>query len=137
METVLEIIQGDVFTERAVMDIAMLVRKCGKVNDIISFAGNRVYIRTSDDESALQYMHTAKDLIDFDLGELVSNKKEHGLNLTYKLKHVALPTMIMKALYFSDSIVFKNVEFDVTAVSDSLRFIVGDFGASFAEEVLK
>lgn len=45
--------------------------------------------------------------------------------------------MITKALYFSDSIMLKNVDFDVTAVSDSLRFIVGDFGAGFAEEVLK
>lgn len=137
METVLEIIQGDVYIERAVMDIARLVCKCGKVNDVISFAGNSVYIRTSDDKSVLDYMHTVKDSFEFRLGDVISTKKKHGLHLTYMYRNVSLPTMIMKVLHFSDSIMFKNVEFDVTAVSDSLRFIRGDFGASFAEEVLR
>lgn len=137
METVLEIIHGDVYIESAVMDIAMLVRKCGKENDIINFARKGVYIHTSDEEGILEYMQGAKNLFDFTIGGIVSTKKEHGLNLIFKYNHVALPTMIMKVRRISDGSMFKNVEFDVTVIDDNLTFVRCDFGASFVEGVLK
>lgn len=138
METALEIIEKDSLARVAVMYIAQTVRKCGKVGDVISLSGKNIYIRTSDDESTLSYMRILKDFFEFNLGEVVSTKKEHGLHVTYNwYEDVVLPTMIMKVRRLSDGVMFKNVEFDVSAIDSDLTFIRDIFGVSFAEEVLK
>lgn len=137
METVLEIIKRNSTVENAVMYIAKAVRKCGKVNDVISFSGKNIYIRTSDDESTLSYMHELKDFFEFRLGETISTEKEHGLHLELLYYNVVLPTMIMKVYRLSDGVTFKNVEFDVSAIGSDLKFVRDIFGASFVEEVLK
>lgn len=137
MQTVFEIIKGNSTVENAVMYIARAVRKCGKVNDVISFSGKNIYIRTSDDESTLSYMHELKDFFEFRLGETISTQKEHGLHLELMYYNVVLPTLIMKVHRLSDDIMFKNVEFDVRAIDDDLTFVSDIFGASFAWEVLK
>nr|DAF31586.1 MAG TPA: hypothetical protein [Caudoviricetes sp.] len=137
METVLEIIKRNSTVENAVMYIAKSVRKCGKVNDVISFSGKNIYIRTSDDESTLSYMHELKDFFEFRLGGTISTDKEHGLHLELLYYDVVLPTMIMKVHRLSDGVMFKNVEFDVSAIGSDLKFVRDIFGASFTEEVLK
>lgn len=137
METVLEIIKRNSTVENAVMYIAKAVRKCGKVNDVISFSGKNIYIRTSDDESTLSYMHELKDFFEFRLGETISTEKEHGLHLELLYYNVVLPTLIMKVYRLSDGVTFKKVEFDVSAIGSDLKFVRDIFGSSFVEEVLK
>lgn len=136
MQTVFKIIKGNYTVENAVMYIARAVCKCGKVNDVISFSGKNIYIRTSD-ESTLSYMHELNDFFEFRLGETISTQKEHGLHLELMYYNVVLPTLIMKVHRLSDGIMFKKVEFDVRAIDDDLTFVSDIFGTSFAWEVLK
>lgn len=137
MQTVFEIIKGNSIVENTVMYTARAVCKCGKVNDIISFSGKNIYIRTSDDESTLSYMHELKDFFEFRLGETISTEKEHGLHLELVYYNKVLPTLIMKVHRLSDGVTFRNVEFDVRAIDDDLTFVSDIFGASFSKEVLK
>lgn len=137
METVLEIIESDRHTKNAVMYITTAVCKFGKVNDIISFSGKNVYIRTSDDDSTLSYMHELKGFFEFNFGDVVINEKEHGVHLIYTwYNQVVFPTMITRVRELSEGVKFKNVVFDVSAIGSDLNFVRSDFRVSIAKEVL-
>lgn len=137
METLHSMVISDAYIECAFMDIAELVVKCGKEGDLINFSGGSVYIRSSDNETIYQYMHTASELSDYVFDYVRNTEKEHGLRLKYRHTHVRLPMTIMKVKRISESFVFKSVEFDALYVDDDLNMCQSNFGASFAKEVLK
>lgn len=133
----LRIINADVYIEKAIMDIAKMVITCGRERDVISFAGDMVFITTSRDQDSLNYMETNDYNSNFNVVHGVFNKNRHGVLFRYKYKHRDLPIMIMKVTrIFRDSI-YKSAKFEVTIVDEFHDLVNVDFVASFAGEVFE
>lgn len=133
----LRTLNADAHIEKAVMDIAKMVTTCGRERDIISFAGEMVFIATSSEQDSLNYMAANDYNSDFNVVHGVSNKNRHGVLFRYKHKHRDLPIMIMKVTrIFRDSI-YKSAKFEVTIVDEFHDLVNVDFGASIAGEVFE
>lgn len=133
----LRTLNTDAHVEKAIMDIAKIVITCGKERDVISFAGEMVFIATSCDQDSLNYMQANDYNSDFNVVHGVFNKNRHGVLFRYKYKHRDLPIMIMKVIrIFRDSI-YSSVKFEVTIVDEFHDLVNVEFGVSIAGEVFE
>ena len=133
----LRLLNADAYLEKSVMDIAKMVITCGRERDVISFAGEMVFIATSRDQDSLNYIQANDYNSDFNVVHGVFNKNRHGVLFRYKYKHRDLPIMIMKVTrIFRDSI-YRSVKFEVTIVDEFYDLVNVEFGASIAGEVFE
>lgn len=131
----LRVLNTDAYIEKAIMDIAKMVITCGRERDVISFAGEMVFIATSCDQDSLNYMHANDYNSDFNVVHGVFNKNRHGVLFRYKYKHRDLPIMIMKVTRIFKDPIYKSVKFEVTIVDEFHDLVNVEFGASIAGEV--